>query len=360
MLKPESDVSGILKLLISALFSCAIVLGAVTILAPFLLPVLWAGIIAIASWPVHCHLIKVLPSKPTMAALLTTLMVAILLVAPVIVLIMYVARDVLTVVDFLILADTHGVAPPVWLLAVPKIGNWLEAKWMIYLAQPDRLSDVARQAVTARLSEIQSLAQTLLLDLTRRVATLFFALWVLFFFYRDGQRLLHYTNQLGIRWLGVRWTHYVRQVPEATRGAVNGLIIVGVTQAMLLSLLLELGGVPSGVLLGVLIAVLSLVPLLGPLLLLVICILLFAAGDQGWAVSIMVLGTLIMLTADYLVRPALIQGKTQLPFLAILFGIFGGIATMGVVGLIIGPVLLVLLLVLIRESVGKMDNVSQP
>ena len=56
------------------------------------------------------------------------------------------------------------------------------------------------------------------------------------------------------------------------------------------------------------------------------------------------------MAADYVVRPVLIQGGTALPFLAILFGIFGGVGTMGIVGLIIGPVLLVLLLVLFREA----------
>lgn len=344
------ETARVLKLLVGLLFSCAIVLGAFTVLAPFLLPVLWAGIIAIASWPLHRYWRSRLPLKPTLTASLSTLLVAVLLVAPLIALVVYVARDVLAVVNFLITADSQGVAAPQWLGAVPKLGPWLETKWQIYLAQPDRLSDVGRQMLAARLSEIQAIAQTVLFDLSRRIATLFFALWVLFFFYRDGQRILGYLDYVGLRWLDQRWNNYVRQVPEATRAAVNGLIVVGVVEAVLLSLLLEVARVPSGVLLGVLTAVLSLVPLLGPVLLCLIGVLLFAAGNEIWAFAVPLLGTLIILVADYLVRPALIQGKTQLPFVAILFGIFGGIATMGVVGLIIGPVLIVLLMVLIRES----------
>jgi len=59
---------------------------------------------------------------------------------------------------------------------------------------------------------------------------------------------------------------------------------------------------------------------------------------------------LVVLIADYLVRPLLIQGGTHLPFLAVLFGVFGGVITMGIVGLIIGPVLLVLLVVFFDEA----------
>ncbi|MFH1495663.1 MAG: AI-2E family transporter, partial [Pseudomonadota bacterium] len=60
----------------------------------------------------------------------------------------------------------------------------------------------------------------------------------------------------------------------------------------------------------------------------------------------------------YIVRPWLIQGSTSLPFLAVLFGFLGGIASMGVVGLIIGPVILALLHVLLREA--SMDDSAEP
>jgi predicted PurR-regulated permease PerM len=56
------------------------------------------------------------------------------------------------------------------------------------------------------------------------------------------------------------------------------------------------------------------------------------------------------MAADYIVRPVLIKDSTELPFLAVLFGFLGGVVSMGIVGLIIGPVILALLHVLLREA----------
>jgi predicted PurR-regulated permease PerM len=147
-------------------------------------------------------------------------------------------------------------------------------------------------------------------------------------------------------------------LPEALRAAVNGIVIVGFAEALLLSLLMWVCGVPSAVTLGVLTAVVAFIPMAAPLLLATLGFLLFAAGHPAAGICLFAFGTLIVMLADYLVRPVLIRGGTELPFLAILFGIFGGVGTMGIVGLIIGPVLLVLLLVLFREAAIDEDAID--
>jgi predicted PurR-regulated permease PerM len=87
-----------------------------------------------------------------------------------------------------------------------------------------------------------------------------------------------------------------------------------------------------------------------PLLLALVGLVMFASGASVAGIALVAVGLIIILGADYTIRPMLIQGGTQLPFLGILFGIFGGVVTMGIVGLIIGPVILVLLMVFFREA----------
>src|SRR3546814_2356551 len=72
------------KSLISTLFTVLILVGAAIVLSPFLLAILWAGIIATAFWPLHCRIRGRFPGKPNGAAFLTTLVVAFLLVGPMI------------------------------------------------------------------------------------------------------------------------------------------------------------------------------------------------------------------------------------------------------------------------------------
>ncbi len=338
------------KQIVSILFTCIILAGAFLVLSPFLLAIIWAAIIATASWPLHQWSFQRCGQRPSLAATLTTGIISVLLVGPTVLLVFFITQDVISVTHFLIHANAVGETAPVWLNRLPWGGDQIQGLWDRYLARPAQLSGVLDETLAAKLSVIQDTAQVLLLNLSGRLATLFFALWVLFFFYRDGRYLISQFNLIGYKWLDRRWPAYVHQVPDALRAAVNGLVIVGFGEAVLLSVLFWLCGVPSAVLFGVATAVLAFVPMAAPLLLALVGLVMFASGASVAGIALVAVGLIIIMGADYTIRPMLIQGGTQLPFLGILFGIFGGVVTMGIVGLIIGPVILVLLMVFFREA----------
>jgi predicted PurR-regulated permease PerM len=336
--------------LISILFTMLILLGAAIVLSPFLLAILWAGIIATAFWPLHCQVRAKLPGKPNTAAFVSTLLVAFLLVGPMIGLIVFMVQEVIEITDFLRQADETGVPVPEWLPNVPAVGKVLARAWSDYLGVPEQLSALLRDTLTQRLGFVQGTASAVFLELLGRVVTLFFSLWVLFFFYRDGSSISIRMNRIGSDWLGQRWRPYVAHMPPALRAAVNGLVIVSFAEAVILSILFSLCGVYAPVLLGTLTAIIAFVPMAAPGVLAAVGMILFLSGDGASAMVLVSVGTLVVMIADYLVRPLLIQGGTHLPFLAVLFGVFGGVITMGIVGLIIGPVLLVLLVVFFDEA----------
>lgn len=332
--------------LVNILFSSLVLLAAFVVLQPFLLPLLWAAVIAITTWPLHVWVRTWLGGRSSLAAVCSTLVVALLLVVPMVVLLVYAAEDVHSLVSFLIGANEKGAPAPVWLAKVPLVGEFLTAKWLQYLAEPNQLTDL----FSARLGYIQEMANSVLLEVASRVARLFFALWALFFIYRDGEILVRRVSLIGFKWLKNRWPSYAYHIPSAVRSAVNGLVLVGLAEGVIISLMLRFFGVHSAELLGALTAVLALVPLAGPLLLALIGMFLAAQGSPLNGIFVFIFGTAVLMLADYMLRPQLIQGGTALPFLAILFGIFGGIAAMGLLGLIIGPVVLVLFMVLLREA----------
>lgn len=338
--------------LVSLIFTGLILLAAFIVLQSFLLPIVWAAVICITTWPLHRKILGRLGNRHDPAAMVTTLLVAVTLVGPMIALVVFVVEDAQTLINFLLRANREGVLPPIWLSGIPLGGKHLMPLWEEYLGQPNQLS----QLITTRLDAIQSFTQSALVSLASRAAMLFFALWVLYFFYRDGEKLLVKTNFVGFKWLRSRWPSYAHHIPSAVRSAVNGLVIVGLGEGIVIALLLHLAGVHSAVLLGMVIAALSLVPLLGPALLALIGLFLYAQGSAMAGIAVFAVGTTVLMLADYMVRPRLIQGSTELPFLAILFGIFGGIAGMGILGLIIGPVILVLFLVLLREASTDVDS----
>ncbi len=345
---PETRLSG--RQLVSLLFTLLILVGAFAVLKPFLLAIIWAAIIAIASWPLYLAIEQHCGGRRPIASVLTTALICVLLVGPMVLLIVFVLQDIVSVASYLVKVNADGAPAPTWLGDVPWFGSFLVERWNIYLAQPNQLSAVLRSTAATRVDVLQAAAQFLLFSLTARVVTLIFALWVLYFFYRDGPRLIERIGKIGNRWLGRRWSEYVIHVPNALRAAVNGLVIVGFAEAIILSSLLYLSGVPSAVLLGTALAILAFVPGAAPLVLAVIAVGLGLSGRTVSGVVVFSAGMLIVMVIDYTVRPMLIKGGTSLPFLAILFGIFGGVIAMGVVGLVIGPVILVLLMVFIREA----------
>lgn len=338
------------KTLISILFTVLIILGAAIVLSPFLLAILWAAIIATAFWPLHCRVRSKLPMRPNLSALTTTLVVALLLVGPMIALFVFMVFDVLEIKDLLQLADQKGIPTPKWLGQIPVFGDLLAAAWRKYLSIPHKISGLLRETLSEPLGIVQRTASALLFDFFARVATMFFALWVLFFFYRDGSSISVRMNKIGTEWLGARWKPYVSHMPPALRAAVNGLVIVSFAEAVLLSVLFYFCGVFAPVILGTTTALLAFVPMAAPAILGLLGMILILCGKGMEAIVLMTIGMLIVMIADYLIRPLLIQGGTHLPFLAVLFGVFGGVLTMGMVGLIIGPVLLVLLVVFFEEA----------
>ena len=342
------------KLLVSILFTAGILFGAFIVMSPFLLAVIWAAILAVATWPVHERILARTNHNHGLAAAASTTLVLLFLVGPMALLLVFLSQDIYSATSYLIDADTYGKPAPGVLYKMPLVSEWLVQYWNKYLASPKQLSGI----LEAQLDFIRNAAQTLFLDLTTRLATLMFALWILFFFYQDGHGISRWINQMGYKWLERRWPSYVFQLPGAMRAAVNGIVIVGFAEALLLSLLLWVCGVPSAVTLGVIAAVIAFIPLAAPLMFALLGFILFAGDHAAAGIAVFAVGTLIVMLADYLVRPVLIQGGTQLPFLAILFGIFGGVGTMGIVGLIIGPVLLVLLLVLFREAAIDENSVD--
>jgi predicted PurR-regulated permease PerM len=79
------------------------------------------------------------------------------------------------------------------------------------------------------------------------------------------------------------------------------------------------------------------------------------------AIIVLVWGTLVMFVADHFVKPVLIGGAIELPFLAVLFGILGGVETLGLLGLFVGPLVMVLFMTLWQEpQILASTKIHQP
>lgn len=139
-----------------------------------------------------------------------------------------------------------------------------------------------------------------------------------------------------------------RKIGDTINGVVKGYLFLALIQGTLSGIGMAIFGVPHAALWGVVAGVASLVPTIGTALVLGPAVLyLLSGGSTAQAVGLTLWGLSIVGMIDNLLNPYIIGKRVQIPPLLILFSILGGIALMGPVGILVGPVAMSLLLVLL-------------
>ncbi|MHB1677615.1 MAG: AI-2E family transporter [Sulfuriferula sp.] len=128
-------------------------------------------------------------------------------------------------------------------------------------------------------------------------------------------------------------------VTRSIRSVVLGVLGGALFDGVLVGVIMAVAQVPSWPVWTVAVAVLSTVPM-GSSIVIIVAAAVMLAG-QHWiaAISVLVLSHMITLSADFLIKPRLTGAKTHTPFMIALFSILGGVEVFGLIGLIIGPVI---------------------
>jgi predicted PurR-regulated permease PerM len=324
-------------------------------LRDFLPAIVWALVIAIGLWPLFQHLALRWPKQRH--GLLPALVIAatLLVLALPLVLIGYpIFRDAHEAAGWLEQARTHGVPPPPFLQRLPDSAQ-LTQFWQANLAAPGAMSLFVGHAMQGSVLEVGRRFGAAALH---RLAVIGFMLLALFFVLRHADTLTEQLRVAGRRAVGSAGERVGLQVVRSVQGTVNGLVLVGLGEGLILGVAYWIAGVPHPALFGLVTALLAMIPF-GAYVAVAIAALALLVNDGAVAAMIVAgFGVVVTFAADHFVRPVLIGGATRLPFLWVLLGILGGIATWGLVGLFVGPALLSALLLLWREYVGERQAVD--
>ncbi|MGZ3180985.1 MAG: AI-2E family transporter [Telluria sp.] len=333
-----------------ALLTLAVLAAAAFVAHRFFLPLAWAAILCIATWPLYLRALALCRGRAALASALMTAGLAMILLLPVLLALRQAVIEAPAVASFVAQANNDGLAAPAVLGRLPLVGPWIAQWWADTLAQPHGLAHLMSDGAGGYHASASGVLKELGAQVFHRLVDLALALLCLFFLFLDGRRLDEQLNALGGRMFGAaRWTRYHYSIPRAISATVNGLVLVGLAEGVLIGIGYFLAGLPSPALWGVLTGVLAIVPFGAPVIFLGAAGWLAAYGYTTAALGVAVWGGAVLFVADHVVRPALIGNATRLPFLAVLVGILGGIETLGLVGLFAGPVVMVLLVTLWRE-----------
>ncbi|WP_186415538.1 MULTISPECIES: AI-2E family transporter [unclassified Pannonibacter] len=325
----------------------------------FIVPVLAATVIAFASWPLLRLIERRLACGRILAASLMVLMIIGFIVAPVTYAMVYAVGESQSWISWAIAVNQQGEAVPGWIANLPQVGPWLTIQWDKYIGHPGAIGELIQLVSGANIGTIYRGILTAGTMAFHLALTLVFMLIALFILYRDGEKIAAQIDRVGQRILPERWDRLSRVVPATISSTVTGMTLIAIGEGIVLGIAYAIAGVPSPVTLGVITGFMALIPGGAPLAFSLVSVYLVASGSTVAGVALFIWGTTELFIVDKTIRPLLVGGPVKLPFLPTFFGLIGGVKTMGIVGLFVGPVLMALLVAMWREWQREIDVSSR-
>ena len=344
------------RLLLFGLFVCLILLS-FEILKYFIVPVLWAAIIAYTTWPIYLRIHHAVGERKNLSALLMTfllfLVVGIPLVFAVFIL-QHEGRHLYYELQKQVFSGHFSL--PKLITDLPFVGSEIQR----IVTELNNNPKLLTQSISTWIQGHLGYGRFVVGEISKNVVKFLFAMLSLFFFYRDGRLIQEQVRRALEMIIGPRIHHYAETISETTRAVVYGVGLTAVAQGLLAGISYFVAGAPNPMVLTIITFLFALIPFGTPFAYGGVALWLFSQGSTLEAIGVMVWGVVIVSSADNVIRPLVISGATKIPFLLIMFGVLGGISSFGLVGLFIGPVILAVLLACWREWLQerKLDRES--
>lgn len=305
------------------------------ILQPFFGAILWAVVVALLFHPMQVRLATRI-KNPNLLALTVLLICTLAVILPVLLVLMSVVQEGADFynrvqsgeIDLVGLFERIATPPPL----LQPVLNFFDI-------------DVAKlhQLLRDAMAQLSKLVATRTLSIGQGALSFFLALglmlYLTFFLLRDGTALV----ELIVRALPLgdaRERVLLRKISEVTFAAIRGNLLGAIVQGALGGLIFWILGVQAALLWGVVMVLASLLPAIGAALVWAPVALYFlATGEVVSGIVLIAFGVGVIGLIDNLLRPVLVGRATQMPDYLVLFSTIGGIATFGINGFVLGPLL---------------------
>jgi predicted PurR-regulated permease PerM len=320
-------------------------IGGLLVLWPFVTAFLWASVLSYSSWPIYRRLVPWVGGRRTLAALLLSLAMVLVVLLPFLMVGLTLADNInelkAAVQRWM---DAGPPSPPSWVEQLPGVGHVAAAQWQVLAEDGAKLLQEAKRFI----EPIGAWMLKVGLKLGAGLLELALSILITFFLLRNGPSVAAQLTACIERIAGERGKHLLELAGGTVRGVVSGILGTSLAQGLMAGLGFLVAGVPGAGLLALLTFFLSVVPVGPPLVWLPSALWLFHQGRTGWGIFMLVWGVGVS-TVDNFVKPWLISQGSAMPFILILFGVLGGALAFGFIGVFIGPTLLAVLYRLLVE-----------
>lgn len=319
------------------------------IMRPFLPALIWASMIAIATWPLLVLVQEKVRGRRPAVMILMALLILIFVIP--------FTLAVGTIVENAPhinslgkqLATFQVPAPPEWVERIPLVGESAAEYWhQAATAEPGEFA----KGLTPYIRDFAGWLVAKAGSFGMMLVHFFLTLILTALLYMNGEEAAMIVRRLAHRIAEERGENAVILAGNSVRAVAQGVVITALAQSIMAGLGLAVVGIPYTSLLTALIFMLTIAQIgAGPVLIPVI-IWLFWKDSTGWGIAMLVWSVIVM-SMDGFMRPMLIRRNANLPLLLIFAGVIGGLIAFGVIGLFIGPVLLAVSYTLMKAWVDE-------
>lgn len=316
------------------------------VIKPFLIPLGWAAVLAIVFYPAHAALER--RWGPGRAAAASTLAVTLILIVPTLLIMAAFVREALDATASVQQAFAEGR-----FASIERVWRGLEER--VPLARRIDLANLATDAVQRVAAFAVAQSGSLLRGAATSIFNLALALFATFFLLRDSPAILRVIRRLLPMEAAGRET-LIRRTRELVSVGVVSAVIVAAVQGLLGGIVFALLRLNAPVFWGVIMGFFCLLPFGAWVVWLPAAILLAASGDTTRALILAALGAAIVSGADNILRPMLLSGGARMNGLVIFVSLLGGLSVFGLLGLVLGPIVVVTALGLLTAYVDAAER----
>lgn len=304
---------------------------------PFVLPLLWAAIIAVALDPIHARLTRWLGRRPGLAGAALAVAGIALMVGPLAGLGMALAGSVRDLATAALRGELSIPPPPDGLATIPLIGEDLARYWDLASTNLQelivQLEPQIREAGAWLLGFAGGLGLGFLAGLFAVIVAGVLLAW------RD--RIIPTVHRLAVRIAGERGEPLLLLGEETVQAVARGIVGTAFVQAVLATLGFVVAGVPAASLWGFVVFLLGLVQIGALPVMIPVAVWAFTTMTALPLVAFLVWSVVVTLI-DNILRPLWIGAGARVPLLVLLIGVIGGVLAHGLLGLFVGPVVVAL------------------
>ncbi|MBA5762209.1 AI-2E family transporter [Vibrio sp. 404] len=313
---------------------------------PYVNSIVMAFILSLLMFPIHEWIESKLPNHKNIVSLLSCVVLTFIIVIPLLFVFAAIVQQGTLFSQNVYYWVTHGGIQEVfahpWVVKTLSVVN-------TYLPfeeiKPQEIAQRVAQFATTFGTNIVGFSAKILGDATNFLMSFFLMLFVLFFLLRDHDKIISAMRHI-LPLSRSQEDKLLNEVEKVAKSAVMGSFLTAIAQGLAGGFGMWLAGFP-GLFWGTMMGFASFIPVVGTALIWIPATLyLFITGDTSWAIFLLVWSIAVVGSIDNLLRPLLMQGSGGMNTLMIFFSLLGGLHLFGLIGLIYGPIIFAVTMVL--------------